>query len=605
MEVYRESPSGPTPLDSMNVEPMAELSIESGANKAEPLYFTSGTHTLFGWLHSPHGVPSSNMGLVICNAFGYEAICAHRSIRAFAQNVASAGVPVLRFDYSGTGDSEDIDPNSDQLEAWTRNVIDAVAALRRHTGIEQVGLLGFRLGAMVAALAAAQGADATALIAVAPVISGRRYLRELRTIRMAAPVDAPPKKTDGPESFEVSGFSLSAATVAALSNIELVNLALPSVTDLLVIDRKELPGAKPWADALMRSGLKTEYVALPGFVRMMMTAPHFSLIPQAMIAATRDWLSRLVRDKSRPMETLGQESSARREYPPTNVLHLAYDAADPGSTLTETAVFLSSEPRVFAIATEPRRGEARRRGVILLNAGATHHVGPNRMYVDLARRWAARGYVVFRMDLAGLGDSGIRLGRPDNEVHPPAALEDVRAAVDFMRSRYGINNITLGGMCSGAFHSLRSAVAALPVRRILMVNPLNYYWHEGMSLHDLTWLGFVHSPRTYLEQVLPAKFWRKVLTGQVDLRRLLKLYVQHLYVLFVSALHNAARALHIPVSGDLGYEMQAVAARGTEMVFVFAQGEPGVRVLTHQGGSSVKRLGTRCRIHSIDGANHL
>ncbi len=138
-----------------------------------------------------------------------------------------------------------------------------------------------------------------------------------------------------------------------------------------------------------------------------------------------------------------------------------------------------------------------------------------------------------------------------------------------------------------------------------MVNPLNFFWREDMALHDLPWLGFVHRPKGYRDQVLPAKFWRKLLTGQVDLPRLLKLYAQHLWVLLGSSFRNTARALHIPLSHDLGYEMQAVAARGTEMVFLFSLGEAGIDILRHQGGSSVKQLGAYCRIHSIADADHI
>jgi pimeloyl-ACP methyl ester carboxylesterase len=493
-----------------------ELPYDAAAGDPEPLYFPSGAHALFGWLHRPHAVPMGDLGLVICKPFGYEAICSHRSLRAFADEAVSVGVPTLRFDYLGTGNSEEIDPSANQLEVWSRDVVAAAEELRRRTGVARVGLLGFRLGALIAALAAAQGGTAAALIAVAPITSGRRYLREMRTIQLASAADTP-APADG--SFEVSGFSLSAATMGALSLVELAQLALPSVQEVLIVDRKELPGAKAWADALTQSGVKTQYQPHPGFVRMMMTAPHFSVIPQGMIAATRDWLRCLTPSSPQPSNEPEHERAPQlREYRDSigeskgdsTVLRLPYEPGAPGTTLTETAMLLSTEPRMFAIVTEPRDDEPRRRGVILLNAGATHHVGPNRMYVTLARRWARRGYLVVRMDLAGLGDSDTRRDRPDGEVYPPAALDDIRVAVDFMRERYGITNITIGGLCSGAYHSLQAAAAGLPVRRVLMVNPLNFHWREGMTLQDLTWLGFVHNPRTYLEQVIGSKFWKKL-----------------------------------------------------------------------------------------------
>ena len=35
---------------------------------------------------------------MLCKPFGYEAICAHRGLRAFANSAAALGVPTLRFD---------------------------------------------------------------------------------------------------------------------------------------------------------------------------------------------------------------------------------------------------------------------------------------------------------------------------------------------------------------------------------------------------------------------------------------------------------------------------------------------------------------------------
>jgi hypothetical protein len=41
------------------------------------------------------------------------------------------------------------------------------------------------------------------------------------------------------------------------------------------------------------------------------------------------------------------------------------------------------------------------------------------------------------------------------------------------------------------------------------------------------------------------------------------------------------------------------------MVFVFARGERGIALLEMQGGISLGRLGERCRMHIVDGADHV
>ena len=101
------------------------------------------------------------------------------------------------------------------------------------------------------------------------------------------------------------------------------------------------------------------------------------------------------------------------------------------------------------------------------------------MYVSLARRWARRGYYVLRLDLAGIGGSATRAGNSDDEVFPDEAIDDIRSAIDFMRSRYSISDMTLAGLCSGAYHALRAAVAGLRVNRILMVTSSELFLEEG------------------------------------------------------------------------------------------------------------------------------
>src|ERR1700744_4036696 len=86
----------------------------------EPLYFQSGKRKLFGWLQRPAGGSHPEVGVVICNPFAYEALCAHRSVRSFAQTAVDLGMATLRFDYSGTGDSADLEPGSNQLGAWAQ-----------------------------------------------------------------------------------------------------------------------------------------------------------------------------------------------------------------------------------------------------------------------------------------------------------------------------------------------------------------------------------------------------------------------------------------------------------------------------------------------------
>lgn len=567
-------------------------------NQAHPLYFNAGGRQLFGWLHPAVGAPR-DAAVLICNPFGYEAICAYRSLRAFADVAAAAGMTAMRFDYSGTGDSEDADSNDDQLERWIEDVVAAVAELQRRSGARRVVLLGLRLGALLAALAARRSEAVQGLIAVAPAVNGRRHLRELRTFQAAlgdTRKDAKSQDNEGDGSLEVSGFCLSAATVAHLGTIDLAASA-SAPRDVLIIDRDDLTLAKPWAEALQKNANAVSYRPLPGYVQMM-TTPHATEIPQAMIGAIDEWLRRDGATEAAVERADMLESSSDDTF-----VTLSSPA---GPKIRERAVFFAEQPRRFAIVTEPQADETRRRAVLLFNGGATYHIGPNRMYVSLARRWARRGYLVMRVDLAGLGDSATRPGRPDNEVYPPAAVDDMRAAIEFISSRYGTREITVGGLCAGAYHSLRAAVSGLPVQRILMVNPLTFFWKEGMTLSDLTLAEVIQNPSVYYrERIRSGRSWKKLVTGHVNLWRVIRILVQRAWLAAESRLRDLMRRLHIHLPNDLGWELERITARGVRIVFAFARGDTGVGILKIQAGNSVQRLGERCHLHIIEGGDHI
>ncbi|MFZ1868382.1 MAG: alpha/beta fold hydrolase, partial [Steroidobacteraceae bacterium] len=293
-----------------------------------------------------------------------------------------------------------------------------------------------------------------------------------------------------------------------------------------------------------------------------------------------------------------------RAHVPAAELILPGESSGSDAVITERSVFLGQDQAVFGVLTTPHGDENRRRAVILLNMGADHHVGASRAYVSLARRWARRGYYVLRLDLAGLGDSQTRPERRDNDVFPPDALEDVRAAIDFMIGQYEIREVSLAGLCAGAYHALRAAVAGMPLHRVLMVNPQNYFWDPSMSLEDLQLVEVVRNPGIYRERILSASAWRRFLTGQVNVWRIAKIYPTRIMLGLKSKLREAARAVGVRLRHDLGRELEAVVGRGVQVVFVFARGEAGLDLLKIEAGSMINRLGERCRVRIIDSADH-
>jgi len=596
----------------MNAERLPDSASATSSGLAQALYFDSNGKSLFGWLHESIEGASGAVGMVICSPFGYEATCAHRSVRAFAEMAAAIGIPTLRFDYLGTGDSEDINPEDDQLAAWASDTEAAVAELQRQTGVQQVVLLGIRLGGLIALMVGQRCEAVSALALIAPILSGPKYLRHLMTTRLAAVAmagpsgsgpDAPVTLSDLGGPIEVSGFPLSAATLRHLAEIDL-NLAPNSPSPrTLVIDGESLPTSRGWAQKLAAGKGHVSYLMLPGLVSMVFRSPLRAVVPAAMLEALREWLQVRLQDRAPGNAAARTDHLSVRAHSQTALTLRHEDGTSPD--ITERPVFISADAMMFGVVTEPRIGERRRRAVILLNSGADHHIGANRMHVTLGRRWAYLGYVVLRLDLGGLGDSATCQGGKDDDVFPPAAVEEIRVAMDYLRTQYGAEQFTLAGVCSGAYHVLRAAAAKLPVSLMLMINPQNYFWNEGMHIDEVQLVEVVRYPTAYLHRIFSRAAWKKLFTGGVSIPRVTQIYLQRLYLAIESTVRDLARGLGIRLPQDLGSDLQAIAADGICMSFIFARNEPGVDLLHLQAGSAVKRLGDRCRIHILNGGDHI
>jgi len=119
----------------------------------------------------------------------------------------------------------------------------------------------------------------------------------------------------------------------------------------------------------------------------------------------------------------------------------------------EKAVIFGPEKNLSGILTLPsagRPGPAGLPGLLLLNAGLIHHVGPYRMSVDLARGLASAGFASLRFDFSGIGDSPMgKTILTDRE----RGIIECQAAMDALSAGCGCASFVLIGLCSGADNS--------------------------------------------------------------------------------------------------------------------------------------------------------
>src|SRR3954447_19799772 len=184
-----------------------------------PLYFGASNRPLFGWYHAPE-TDARSEGVVICQPLGHEYMSAHRTMRHLADRLAAAGLPVLRFDYDGTGDSAGRDEDSDRLDAWIASIGEAVRWLREWSGCEHVSLAGLRMGGTLAALSS-RDIDVSRLVLLAPCDRGRTYARELKALSVSSPGA---QQLQPASRVEAGGFVLTEETQRAIAAVDLTEI---------------------------------------------------------------------------------------------------------------------------------------------------------------------------------------------------------------------------------------------------------------------------------------------------------------------------------------------------------------------------------------------
>jgi alpha-beta hydrolase superfamily lysophospholipase len=477
-----------------------------------------GAPRLFGMVHAAQCDLAHPIGVVLCNPLGYEELTVHRTYRLLAERLAAAGLAALRFDHDSTGNSAGRPSDPGRLQAWLDGIGAAIDALRaRAPHVERVALFGVRFGATLAALAARERRDVDSLVLWAPIVSGRMHARELRVFGAAkASKVAPPQGLDG--GADVGGFFFARETLADLSAIDLASshAPAPGAARMLVLPRTERGAEEArWVEQLRARGMDVELGADGGYGAMMRDDPYFSVVPFAALDAIVTWLGKGRRLESPATSADEAAAASGREPAPA----LAVPELDGNGTLRETPLRYGDRQRLFGIVTEPSEASPTRAplrpAVLLLNAGADHHVGPHRMNVDLARELASLGYLTCRFDAAGLGDSMVPPGVPENRIYTKDAVADVQRTMDLLGGLHGARRFVLLGLCSGAYLAFHAAAADARVAGQVLVSSYAFEWKEG---DQVAWANRRTSLRSYLRAMLDRRVWLRAARGEIDVR---------------------------------------------------------------------------------------
>jgi len=202
--------------------------------------------------------------------------------------------------------------------------------------------------------------------------------------------------------------------------------------------------------------------------------------------------------------------------------------------VTPVNIYNRNRCRLFGMLHEPevRRHEP---AILLLSPGIKSHVAPHRLYVKMANRFCALGFVVLRVDTEGLGDSegeiveylvadvygSVELGR---------LVNDTIDVMDWMQLNHGIGRFILSGLCGGAITGLLTG--AIDKRVVSLLGLGLTCIVSGSKKDPIKYLtkGQLDSLRgKYIRKIADPASIIRLLTFRTDYRLLFKSLVQPLH----------------------------------------------------------------------------
>jgi hypothetical protein len=155
-------------------------------------------------------------------------------------------------------------------------------------------------------------------------------------------------------------------------------------------------------------------------------------------------------------------------HPPKRGEAVAVGSGAQGRQVIERPLTLGPTG-LFGIVTEIP-GKSTGPVIVFLNVATEHHVGPARLWTEMAREWATHGLRSLRVDMSSIGESPTRPGQPDFVIRLPVNFEDVKE-IAAAASPDDPSDVVLVGLCSSAYQSLDSALQIHP-RGVIALNPV-------------------------------------------------------------------------------------------------------------------------------------
>ncbi len=428
------------------------LDVDDSAGDPRPVWFGPEEAPIFGLVNAKER--EIRGAVVLCYPLGREHLSAYPTFSRLATRIADLGLLALRFDYRSTGDSFDRtqpESSSSQLLEDVGHAIDFVRSL----GAVHVSMIGMRMGALLAAVAAATE-PVDQVVMWDPCTSGRSFIRAQKVLSLSVPASG--VSGSGPEG--VPGLYLPPEILKEVSRLELGEGSARLSERVLILTRAGSPLDRKLLDPLVLP--EAEHQEIEGQSELLDRTTPFQEVPVTAVGSIIDWLERATPAQTHPAELPEPDATGLAAWP---------SAGGDSSALIAERVVRLGPSGLFGISSEPKEGPE---GPVFLfvSLANEHRIGPGRLWVELSRRLATLGFQSVRLDLGGTGDSPGPVLTPD-DVYSYQAVDELVHAAEAVSAGDPANAVLIG-VCSGGYHTLEAAVRLVP-RGIYGINPTVFF----------------------------------------------------------------------------------------------------------------------------------
>ncbi len=493
--------------------------------------------------------PRTGCGVVVIPALGIEHAGADRLVRLFADHAARLGHVVLIVEPVGTGDSTDLPDDVDLVSSFHQAISAGVRTVASHA--RHVVVMGTRFGALATVTSFAHDPRLCELVdgvvLIEPIVKGRNYRRELLMLGAS---------TSGgvaPGASAPAGFLLRPCDLTALHELTLDEIG-PPARQVLVVHA----GAHPLPASVVACWAEEatiESVQVP-FEQVVIEDPERGRPVTELITSVTEWMACIADRK--PVAA------------PTSPSTLApFRATGHAWQEDGVALTMADGEVLHGVRTLPM--STTRAGLVLLSTGTNPRFGPARLHTALARRLAEAGVATLRIERRGAGVDG-RTVDAYNPVHIADALAIDQAAPDVLHT----SNITLAGMCSGAWAAWHATLAGVRARNVVLMNQIIF----GEDSWDLAEDSPAMAVKTRQSLGDPER-WRAILRGEIRMMRSARNLARY------AALTTRNR---FGVLGGLHGDLATIVGLETSVHFVFDDAESGLVYLKMHGGVRLTEL---------------